>query len=92
MELNELFTMGLQQKLKRKVIGKVFVKVTRNDKLLVKIERDDSDGKLEFKMFVDNFSERIVNGWTTDYASYEVLNEYRQFLIEIMNEKYFYQD
>lgn len=73
-----LFETTLHQKLKGKVVGKVFVKVTRNDELLVKIE---SYGNLKFSLTFDNFSERIINGWSTDYAEYEILKQYKSFIL-----------
>lgn len=86
-DYKKLFAMNLQQKLKTKIIGKIFVKVIQDDKLYVQIERDAGQ---TFKLFLDNFSERILNGWSTDYAVYEVMSEYRKFVIGIMEERYFY--
>lgn len=77
-----LFTTTLHQKLREKIVGKIFVKVTRNDELFVKIE---SYGGLEYRFYRSNFSESIVNGYTTDFAAYEVVTEFKKF---IMN-KYF---
>lgn len=88
-ECEQLFSMAVQQKLKRKIIGKIFVKVTQNDELLVLIERED---ELKFKLFIENFSEKCINGLTSDYIAYEIMKQYREFLIGRMNEKYFYQD
>lgn len=91
-ECEQLFSMAVQQKLKRKIIAKIFVKVTRNDELLVVINRQDNDDELEFKLFISNFSEKCLNGLTSDFVVYEVMRGYKQFLIGMMEEKYFYQD
>ena len=91
-ECEQLFSMAVQQKLKRKIIAKIFVKVTRNDELLVVIRRQDGDDEIEFKLFISNFSEKCLDGLTSDFVVYEVMRGYKQFLIGMMEEKYFYQD
>jgi low affinity Fe/Cu permease len=88
-EYEELFSMALQQKLKKRIIAKIFVKITRNDEILVTIEREDED---KFKMFIENFSDKFINGLNSEYVAYEVIKAYREFLIAKMDEKYFYQD
>lgn len=87
-----LFSMTLQQKLKSKIIGKIYVKVTQNDELLTIIRREDDDEDMEFKLFLGHFSERLINGWTTEYAAYEVMRAYKDFITKRMSERYFYQD
>lgn len=82
-EYEYLFSTNLHAKLKEKIVGKIFVKVTYNDELLIKI---NSYGNLECTIHIGNFSERILNGWSTDYAVYEVIKQYREFL----NKKFFY--
>ena len=73
-----LFTTALHQKLKDKIAGKIFVKVTQNDELFVKIE---SYGGLMLKSFRDNFSESLLNGYTTDFAAYEIVTEFKRFIM-----------
>lgn len=77
------FVTLLQRKLKDKIIGRIYVAVIENDTLLIKIER--IEGMVD-RIFIGNFSDRIRNGWTTDYAVYEVMKEYKQ----IINRRYFY--
>lgn len=89
MDYEYLFATTLQQKLKTKIIGRIFVKVTLDDQLFIKIEHEDG---LYYKMFIDDFSNRIRNGWSTDYAVYEVVNKYRKFVTEYAMTKYFYND
>ena len=74
-----LFATTLHEKIKKEVVGKVFVKVTTEDKLYVNIK---TFGDIEYVLTVDNFSQRIMNGWSTDYAAYEVLNRYRTFIMK----------
>lgn len=80
-ECKKCFAIAVHQKLKDRVHGRVFVKVTYNDELYIRIENDDT----EFKTYVSNFAERIFNGWTSDFAVYEVLKQYRAAI----NERYF---
>lgn len=88
-ECEQLFSMAVQQKLKRKIVAKIFVTVRWNDELLVIIERED---ELKFRLSIGNFSEKLINGLTSDYMAYEIFKQYREFLIERMENKYFYQD
>lgn len=77
-----VFSTALHQKLRERIVGKIFVKVTRNDDLFVKIE---SYGGLTYKFVRDNFSDSIVNGLTTDFLAYEVEREFKKFV----HNKYF---
>ena len=77
-----LFETGLHAKIRERVIGKVFVKVNREDVLIVKIE---SFGGLKFETSIDNFSSRILNSYSTDYAAYEVVKQYKSYMMK----KYF---
>ena len=86
-EYEQYFSMTLQQKLKKRIIGKIFVKITMKDEILVMIERED---EWKFRMFISDFSDKLLNGLSTDYVAHEVLKEYKTFIIDRMNEKYFY--
>lgn len=73
-----LFANILHAKLKEKIIGKIFVAVTRENALLVKIE---SFGGLSFSTTIENFSDKILNGYSTEYATYEIVGQYKKFVI-----------
>lgn len=77
MDYEYLFATTLHAKLKEKIIGKIYVAVTRENALLVKIE---SFGGLSYSTAIDNFSDKILNGYSTDYAAYEIVNQYRKFI------------
>lgn len=77
MDYEYLFSMNLHQKLRERVIGKVYCKVNEENELYIKIE---SFGNLKFSMTIDNFSERILNGYSTEYAVYEIMSEYEKFI------------
>lgn len=74
-----LFSTALHTKLKKRIQGVIFVKVTCDDILIVKIKRQDGNN---FEYRFENFSKRILNGFTTDYAAYEVESEYRRFVLK----------
>lgn len=86
-EYERLFAMNLQQKLKTKIVGKIFVTATKDDALYIQITNSDN---LEFKTYLKNFTERMLNGWSSDYAAYEVVQQYTDFVIDQMKSKYFY--
>lgn len=74
-----LFSTALHTKLKERIQGGIFVKFTWDDILIVKIKRQDGNN---FEYRFENFSKRILNGFTTDYAAYEVESEYRRFVLK----------
>lgn len=72
------FAILLQQKLKTKIHGGVYITVDE-DELIVKIIRDDA---IDFKWSFRNFANRLRNGWTTEYAAYEFVNAYKECLMK----------
>ena len=77
-----LFSKTLHKKLKDKVRAGVHVKSTPDDKLEIIIARTSEN--LIFTMYIDDFSTRLLNGYSTDYATYEIIEKYRRF-----NNKYY---
>lgn len=73
-----LFSTALHEKLKEKIYAGVFVKSTDDDKLEVVIARK-SEG-LTFKTIVDNLSDKLLHGYSTEYAAYEIIEKYRKFI------------
>lgn len=76
-DYEELFAKNLQQKLKDKVHGKVFVNV-KNNELYVHIQ---CWSDIDCETRTDKFAERIMNGMTTDYLCYEILEQYKRFIL-----------
>lgn len=85
--VENVFAMALQQKLKTKIAGKIFVKCTSTDALYVQITAMDD---LVYTTHLGDFTNRVLNGWSADYAAYEVFSEYKQFVMEQIASKYFY--
>jgi hypothetical protein len=74
-----LFATSLHTKLKEKITGKIFVIATKEeDALFVKIE---SYGDITYKYYLDNFSDRILNGLSSDYVAYEVVKDFKGFIL-----------
>lgn len=61
-----LFSMNLQAKLKE------------NDSLVIKVTRRDGNN---FDMSFTDFANKMLNGLTTDYAAYEVIQKYKKFVM-----------
>lgn len=78
------FSLALHKKLKSKIKGRIYLGVNNDDVLFVEITADAS-GSI-FKITFNNFSQRILEGWTSDYAAYEVMSEFKRAVME----KYFY--
>ena len=76
------FAVFLQQRLKSKIQGGIYVTVAE-DELIVKVIRDET---IDFKYSFRNFANRLRNGWTTEYAAYETVNAYKECLMK----RYFY--
>lgn len=77
-ELSYVFATNLQQKLKDKIYGKVFVKVIDDD-IYISVE---CYSDIRFKTTISNFANRILNGYTTDHACYEIMEQYRKFVFK----------
>ena len=58
-ELSYVFATNLQQKLKDKIYGKVFVKVIDDD-IYISV---DCYSDIRFKTTISNFANRILNGY-----------------------------
>lgn len=78
-DYEHLFSMNLHAKLKEKIQGGIFVKVNENDSLVVAIKRKDGNN---FDMSFTDFSNRMLNGFSTDYAAYEVTKKYQKFVMK----------
>ena len=74
-----LFVTTLHGKLKEKINAAIYVAV-KDDTLVIDIKKD---GIIYTGRIVDNFSERIMHGYSTDYAMYEVIKDYRAFINKI---------
>ena len=63
------------------------MKSTPDDKLEIVIARTSEN--LVFTMYVDDFSTKLLNGYSTDYAVYEILEKYKRFIMNNTMKKYF---
>lgn len=66
-----------RRNLKRK-FRELYVKVNENDSLVIKVTRRDGNN---FDMSFTDFANRMLNGLTTDYAAYEVVQKYKKFVM-----------
>lgn len=82
-DYEKLFVTNLHSKLKKKIHGSVYCEINERDELYVRIR---SSGDIYFEKRVDNFSDRFVSGYSTEYAMYDIINEYKKKVIS----KYFY--
>lgn len=78
------FSLMVQKKLKNKIKGKIYVAVTDDDVLYIKINNGDDI----YEMSYGDFARRLINGLNSDYVAYEVVTEYKKKLLE----RYFYHD
>lgn len=56
----------------------IYVKVNENDSLVIKVTRRDGNN---FDMSFTDFANRMLNGLTTDYTAYEVVQKYKKFVM-----------
>lgn len=82
-----VFAKSLHEKIKEKVFAGVHVKCTEQDTMEIVITRTNEN--LIFRMEIQNFSEKILYGYSTEYATYEVLNKYKKFVQNRIQRKYF---
>lgn len=74
-----IFATELHKKLKPRIKGKIYVCITKHNELSVKINNLD----LSYEYLSENrFSDMILNGYSTDDAMWEVMQDYQQFVHE----------
>lgn len=69
-----IFSTLLHKKLKEKIVGHIYVAV-RNDILITEI---DTIGGIKIDISINDFANKLVNGYSTDYAAYEIAKEYKK--------------
>ena len=69
-----IFSTLLHKKLKEKIVGRIYVAV-RNDILITEI---DTIGGIKIDISINDFANKLVNGYSTDYAAYEIAKEYKK--------------
>ena len=77
-----VFMIKLHEKLKEKIVGRVFLKMTPHDEMYVNIRRLDG---FDFDMYIKDFSTKILHGYSTDEAVSTICKEYRDQVLR----KYF---
>lgn len=75
-DLGYVFSCIVYRRLKEVILGRVFTRV-EDDSLYVEIRRRDEP---TFKLSIDDISNKIVNGYTSEYATFEVLKKYKKFV------------
>lgn len=87
-EYEYYFAMTLHTRLKPRIKGKIYVKVDW-DILYVEITTLDD---LVYEWTKDNFSDAFLNGYTTEYAAYEIEKDFKRFIADEVFNKYFWND
>ena len=74
-----IFATDLHKKLKPRIKGKIYVCITKYNELSVKI----NNLNLEYEYLSENkFSDMVLNGYSTDDAMQEIMQDYQQFVYE----------
>lgn len=74
----------LHRRLKEKIFGKVWTKAY-HDELHVVIE---SFNDVRYEFVLNNFSDRILHGLNSEYLAYDVIRDYKRYLMK----RYFIQE
>ena len=72
-----IFSTLLHKKLKEKIVWRIYVAV-RNDILITEI---DTIGGIKIDISINDFANKLVNGYSTDYAAYEIAKEYKKKIL-----------
>ena len=78
-EYEYVFVNALHARLKEEIIGKIYVTVSQDDVLYVNIL---SVNDTKYTFVKSNFADKIYGGWTSEYAAFEVIREYRNFIVK----------
>lgn len=79
--IEKIFAKNLAEKLVDKIYGKVTVRIFK-DEVHVYIQCWTD---IDCEIVLEGFSDRVLNGWSTDYAAYEVLEQYKK----VVRNRYF---
>lgn len=89
-EYKKVFAANVQSNLKHRIKGKVFVTVNKYDGVYIQITKEGDD--IMFKTHITNLSDKLLNGYSINYAVYEVMSQYREYIKQMVEERYFYND
>ena len=84
-DMEIVFQTLLHKKLKEKVTGHIFIDINERDELFVDIQ---SNG-LRYQKRILGVSDKILNGLTTDYAAYEIMKDYKNYIIDNVTKQFF---
>lgn len=79
-----LIAMNLHAKLKEKIVGKIYVTVSY-DKLYVRI---DSFENLTWDLSIPNFSQMVLNGFSTERIAEDIATKFKKYVIKKTVNKY----
>jgi AAA15 family ATPase/GTPase len=79
-----LIAMNLHAKLKEKIVGKIYVTVS-DDKLYVRI---DSFENLTWDLSIPNFSQMVLNGFSTERIAEDIATKFKKYVIKKTVNKY----
>ena len=80
------FSTILHEKLKELVIGKVYVRITPDDKVYVNIKSFDD---IEYVYLMGDFTYNFLRGLSATRLAQVIVAEYKKFVINKMTSKYF---
>lgn len=76
----QIFAKNLREKIHLKVWHeRIFITRTYDDDLIVQIALKNGP---TFETRILDISGKILNGYTTDYAAYEILQELKRFIVK----------
>lgn len=73
-----LFVTTLHEKLKEVIFAKIYCKVNESDQLYVEIS---NNGVGVFRWTTDNFSEKLIYGYSVNTVANEVVAKYKRFIL-----------
>lgn len=79
--IERIFAQNLKAKLLEKIYGRLCVRIFK-DEVHVYIE---CWSDIDCEIVLTDFTNRVINGWSTDYAAYEVLEQYKK----VVRNRYF---
>lgn len=74
-----VFSKALHERLKDKIHAGVYVRSTIEDSLEIMIVRNNED--LKFQTTINNLSDKMLHGYSADYAAHEILEKFKRFIL-----------
>lgn len=82
----KVFAAALHERLKEQIVAHIYVTYDENDQIYINIKSYDD---VDYRMRITELSEKVVRGYSSEYACYEIVKDFRKYINEKFVTRYF---